>query len=329
MLEGLLSRDASALYDALVRQGSLPADDPRSTSAEMVELVDRGFARRSYGDEPTIVPVEPSRAIDNAILSAQQHIAEQQRQIVAAREQLDVLQSAYRTSADIGSQDAVEVIRDPAKIGALSFELCLSAKTEFVSFTTASFRKAPTRQSAVATPREIVDRGVRLRIVYERPALEIAGAKDAVAASLASGWEIRVVPSLPMKMVIADDHSALVPLDRTGMGGAALVRAQPVVAGLRALFEMTWGSAVELGTSGASSGASSGHGTAALGSGLTPAQFKVLELVATGMTDGSIARHLDISERTVRRHVSAILMALGVDNRVAAVHAATRRGLLA
>lgn len=325
MLEGLLSGDASVLYDALVRHGSLPADDPRSTSAEMTELVDRGFARRSYGDEPTIVPVEPSRAIDNAILSAQQRIAEQQRQIVAAREQLDVLQSAYRTSADVEGRDAVEVIRDPAKIGALSFELCLSAKTEFVSFTTASFRKAPTKQSAVATPREIVDRGVRLRIVYERPALEIAGAKDAVAASLASGWEIRVVPSLPMKMVIADDHSALVPLDRTGMGGAALVRAQPVVAALRALFEMTWGSAVELGTS----AAGSGHATAALGAGLTPAQFRVLELVATGMTDGSIARHLDISERTVRRHVSAILMALGVDNRVAAVHAATRRGLLA
>lgn len=325
MLEGLLSRDASALYDALVRHGSLPADDPRSTSAEMVELVDRGFARRSYGDETAIVPVEPSRAIDNAILSAQQRIAEQQRQIVAAREHLDVLQSAYRTSADVEGRDVIEVIRDPAKIGALSFELCLSAKTEFVSFTTASFRKAPTKQSAVATPREIVERGVRLRIVYERPALEIAGAKDAVAASLASGWEIRVVPSLPMKMVIADDHSALVPLDRTGMGGAALVRAQPVVAALRALFEMTWGSAVELGTS----AAGSGHGTAALGAGLTPAQFKVLELVATGMTDGSIARHLDISERTVRRHVSAILMALGVDNRVAAVHAATRRGLLA
>ncbi|WP_158641321.1 LuxR C-terminal-related transcriptional regulator [Amycolatopsis eburnea] len=316
MLEGLLSADAGALYDAMVRSGPVPLDDPRAASPEMRELIDRGFVRRDYRDDPVLAPMEPVRAVDHAILGAQQRLVEQQRQIVSARQQLDMLQTVYRATYGGGSDAAVEVLSDPQRIGALSLELCLSAKEEFLTFTTRHFKRKPDANTAMALPEAVTERGVRLRNVYERAALEFEGAKGVVEASIAAGWIMRVAPELPMKMVIADQHSALLPLDPSGMEGAVFVRSPTIVAGLRMLFELVWSQAVPIGD-----GGQQRHG-------LTPTQAKVLDLLATGMTDGAIARHLDVSERTVRRHVQGLLDALQADNRVAAVHAATRLGWL-
>ena len=51
----------------------------------------------------------------------------------------------------------------------------------------------------------------------------------------------------------------------------------------------------------------------------------VLELLATGLSNKQIARALDISEITVKAHVSAIFRKLGVANRVQAGLEARRR----
>ena len=51
---------------------------------------------------------------------------------------------------------------------------------------------------------------------------------------------------------------------------------------------------------------------------LTPRQFKVLKMIADGLLNKQIAYELDISESTVKQHVSAVLRKLGVINRTKA-----------
>ena len=51
---------------------------------------------------------------------------------------------------------------------------------------------------------------------------------------------------------------------------------------------------------------------------LTPHQFKVLKMVADGLLNKQIAHELDISESTVKQHVSAVLKKLNVINRTKA-----------
>ena len=51
---------------------------------------------------------------------------------------------------------------------------------------------------------------------------------------------------------------------------------------------------------------------------LTPHQFKVLKMMADGMLNKQIAYELDISESTVKQHVSAVLRKLEVINRTKA-----------
>lgn len=52
---------------------------------------------------------------------------------------------------------------------------------------------------------------------------------------------------------------------------------------------------------------------------LTPQQFRVLMMVAEGLLNKQIAYTLDVSEATIKAHVTAIFRKLGVQNRTQAV----------
>jgi len=62
--------------------------------------------------------------------------------------------------------------------------------------------------------------------------------------------------------------------------------------------------------------------------GLTPRELEVLQLLAEGFPNKTIAAHLQISEHTVKFHVNALLGKLGAQSRTEAVVRATRLGLL-
>ena len=61
--------------------------------------------------------------------------------------------------------------------------------------------------------------------------------------------------------------------------------------------------------------------------GLTPRQTEILRCVVKGKPNKGIAQELGLSECTVKAHLSAVFLALGVHNRTEAVYAATSLGL--
>jgi DNA-binding NarL/FixJ family response regulator len=63
--------------------------------------------------------------------------------------------------------------------------------------------------------------------------------------------------------------------------------------------------------------------------GLTPRELEVLGLVAAGLRNSEVAERLVLSERTIDRHVAAILGKLDVRTRTEASATAVRLGLLA
>ena len=61
---------------------------------------------------------------------------------------------------------------------------------------------------------------------------------------------------------------------------------------------------------------------------LTPREIEVLELVAEGLSNKAVAARLNISDQTVKFHVTSISGKLGALNRTDAVRRAVRRGLI-
>jgi len=61
---------------------------------------------------------------------------------------------------------------------------------------------------------------------------------------------------------------------------------------------------------------------------LTPREIQVLELVAEGLSNKSIADRMGISPQTVKFHVASISGKLDAANRTDAVRRAVRRGLI-
>ena len=53
--------------------------------------------------------------------------------------------------------------------------------------------------------------------------------------------------------------------------------------------------------------------------GLTPRQWQLMELLATGHTNAQIARRFGVSEGTVRKHLENIYRQLQVSSRAAAI----------
>lgn len=61
---------------------------------------------------------------------------------------------------------------------------------------------------------------------------------------------------------------------------------------------------------------------------LTPRELEVLQLLAEGLANKSIAQQLHISDHTVKFHVNSIMTKLGAQSRTEAVVRATRLGLI-
>jgi DNA-binding CsgD family transcriptional regulator len=104
--------------------------------------------------------------------------------------------------------------------------------------------------------------------------------------------------------------------------------------GLNGLTAQFNGASGANGVNGAANGAAGGaarHGRSGdeQGSpGLSARELEVMSLIAGGHTNGEIAAHLFLAEKTVKNHVRRIYSKLGVDSRPAAIAhwLATRTG---
>jgi DNA-binding NarL/FixJ family response regulator len=125
------------------------------------------------------------------------------------------------------------------------------------------------------------------------------------------------------------DKGDVAPAMRSGASGflykdvapAALVQAIRAVHGGQVLLAPE---AAEAMLAGPDAGAQDGHSPIAV---LTEREREVLVLIASGRSNREIARELLVAEKTVKTHVSNVLMKLGVQDRTQAALYAVRHGL--
>jgi hypothetical protein len=298
----LLVRLGGACVDEFARQsGAVPAEAERM----LAELHRKGLA--SAG--PSFHALPPDVALGEVLLREQEAL-ESARQLVAE------LSEEYRSSNRRHSvEHLVEIVVGGRLLRERIREMQDSAREEILWFCRAN----PLAMDGPANAEEpaALRRGVRYRAIYERALLEKPGELASIVETVEMGEQARTLPSLPVRLAIADRALAICPLvpdSALGVGepSAALIRPGELLDAMVALFESYWERATPL-----------------LADDRAEEPDKLLlSLLVAGMPDKSIATHLGVSKRTVQRRLDRLMAAAGVDSRTGLAFQAARRGWL-
>ncbi len=142
-----------------------------------------------------------------------------------------------------------------------------------------------------------------------------------MAGAVNAGEDIRVVERVPIKLIVADQNMAMVPMDSAGRTPAALlVHRSGLLDALLALFDAVWEKArpLRLEPAGLAEGSPAED--------LAELDRQILGLLLAGLTDASISTQLGLSMRTVQRRVREMMDLAGVHTRLQLGWHAARSG---
>lgn len=304
----LLQRLKLTAQDLAERQGTSVARARRV----LERLVSAGLATSS-GRPARYTAVDPRRGM-TALIRARQ--AELDRAAGA----LDAYAADFREQAmRADPHQMVEVIDGPAAVTERLGELLLGAEQEVLAFDSPPYLASSPKASEAE--REALARGVTVRAVYATEAMEIPERATSIREAAVLGEQARLVPRVPLKMVMVDSRAAVLPLTASDSGtraSAVLVRQSRLLDALSELFEAKWEQGVQ------ALGPARGAGAA----GLAEEDQLLLSLLNAGLKDEAMARQLGVSERTLRRRTAVLVTRLGATSRFQAGAQAVRRGWL-
>ncbi|MFF2779242.1 LuxR family transcriptional regulator [Streptomyces sp. NPDC058052] len=313
-----LGGPAARLYHALLERAPAPLaevgaaaglDGPALAEA-YGELVDAGLASPASEDGDTVAPVPPAAGLE--ILGRHRAAELDESRITVG----GAFESFRRQRLAAYNDDLVEVVTGEA-IGPRMRQAWASARQQIRQMDSPPYFPIPgSTEDALAT----LARGVTQRVIYSRASLEQPGhLEESIEPVIAAGEQARVLPAVPVKLVLIDDAYALVSLSikEADVHNTMLV-VQPcgLLSALVALFEQSWRDALPF------------HGRTALPGGLQPADRRLLWLLAGGAADEVIAREIGVSRRTLFRRVQVLMARLGATNRFQLALQAQRHGWL-
>ncbi|MFF9147582.1 LuxR family transcriptional regulator [Streptomyces sp. NPDC014861] len=313
-----LGEPAARVYHALLERAPAPLEAIGAaaglTGPELAEaygeLVDTGLASPVVERGGTVAPVPPAAGLEILGRHRAAELDESRITVGGAFE-------AFRRQRLAGYDDhPVEVVTGEAIAPRLR-QAWASARQRIRQMDSPPYLVIPgSTEDALAT----LARGVTQRVIYSRASLELPGhLEESIEPVIAAGEQARVLPSVPVKLLLIDDAYALVSLSiREADVHHTMLVVQPcgLLSALVALFEQSWRDALPL------------HGRTALPGGLPPADRRLLWLLAGGAADEVIAREIGVSRRTLFRRIQVLMARLGATNRFQLALQAQRHGWL-
>jgi predicted DNA-binding transcriptional regulator len=331
MLEHLgLTADEEAVYRAVVEEPATTAAlrrrlglSARETTDVVARLDRLGLVTSSDGGGVwTAVP--PDVALVRLQRGREEELARQAREVEEGRAALaQFLLSVPQYGSD-SARRLVEVVDGAEEVGRRVLQVTESARASLRILDRPPYvYNTPESGSTLDLELRMLKMGVTYRVIYDAASFTPPELSECFAESLAAGERARVLAEVPVKLCIADNDVAILPLvPGPGQPGRAVVLHTPVmVEPFAALFESLWSRAIPVGPESPGIEVASGTEPA-------PDERALIMLLAAGMKDGAIARHLRVSERTVNRRIAELIDRLDAHTRFQAGAQAARRGWL-
>jgi predicted transcriptional regulator len=328
---GILGLDESTerVYRELVQAGPCSVDalavrlgQPRDAVAGSVAtLEEKSLATR---DAVGLVQTAPPQLALGALLTAQRHALGQAELTAAA------LDEAYHAASAQNAHELVQVVVGAEQVLQRLEYLQLNAESELLALVQAQVEIPATCEGEAESA--AVRRGVRYRVVMERAGLDGPQSGQSLSADVPMSEQLRVVETVPTKLVIADRNTVMLPLSLPGSaeksadeGPMALIsRAPGLVNAMLGLFESVWQRALPVHKNGDESIAVDEPRHALP----TPLDLRILSLLLVGATDAAIAKQLGLGLRTVQRRVAHMMELAEVSTRLQLGWQAHERGWL-
>jgi sugar-specific transcriptional regulator TrmB len=218
---------ASAIVAATrVPRGSVYAALTRLTAIGLIE------AEAGYGGSFSAVAAE--KALPSLIIHEREELLQREQ---LASELAGELKSVAEPSGFNGASELVQVLRDPRAVKERVERLQREAKRQIDVFTKPPYfgRGNPGEQKSLR-------RGLRVRSLYERAALDDPRVKPHLSEWIAAGEEARIVDGeLPHKLAIFDTEVVVMPLPLPGEQMRTLViRHTQLAKSLGLAFQFLW-----------------------------------------------------------------------------------------
>jgi DNA-binding CsgD family transcriptional regulator/sugar-specific transcriptional regulator TrmB len=281
------------------------------------ELARLSLLRPSWEDPRLLRPVSPEIGLEFLLARQEAELTRRQHQLEDGRAALAMLvaeQAGRRPASHPNVEElvGVDAVRDRLE------QLTMAAQSDVMAFAPGGAHTPESLMASQPLDQQLLERGVNVRTIYLDSVRNDQSTANYAQWLTGMGGQVRTVPVLPLRMIVVDRSTALVPInpDRS-KAGAAVLRSPGAVAAMVALFEQVWNTANPL-----------GEPKSRTEGGLTAQEGAVLQLLARGDTDEVVARNLGVSVRTVRRIASELMAKLGARSRFQAGARAVERGWL-
>ncbi|WP_405492663.1 helix-turn-helix transcriptional regulator [Streptomyces sp. NBC_00096] len=249
----------------------------------------------------TPFPVEHARI--KVLNPAQHSLNENQTHLDQLRGDLDEL--TLRT-AHLQDDTSLEVIPGVGDVRKLIAGLADGSRTEVLTSQPGGARDEEVLQESLERTERLLERGVRMRTLYQHTARFSPATSSFVGRVTPLGAEVCTLAGGFPRCIIFDKEVAIIPL-ADGSHGAAVSRNSHLVSFLSDAFERAWSAAEKF------TPESDRPARAAITSDI---QQTIVSLLIQGESDNRIAHVVGISLRNCQRHIANIMKSIGARNRL-------------
>lgn len=237
----LFESEASPLYEEAALSGGLKDSDPRiGRGGDLHEALELLVSLNLLVHDPenhTFVPVDPSTVQSHVVAPLSQRGADLLTESSEWARAFGGLSQAWRRSPG--------AVRGPISefhtqaIGVFISGAVAEAEEELLTAQPQTGRERASLRAAAERDKAALDRGVKMRTLYQHSARRHAMTRDYVAEVTALGAEVRTLDEFFNRMIVVDRRLAIIP-GPTGDTVAIAVQEGALVAYLVDVFERAW-----------------------------------------------------------------------------------------
>jgi sugar-specific transcriptional regulator TrmB len=301
------------LYRLLLARGPTTADEAAQALGESPRQVQRMLDAIEAMGLATHAPERPRRYVPAAPdVAVEALISQRQASLERARAAIPALKEQAAAGRVPGREPIVELITGHEAERQVFEQMHHLVQREMLTL-----MRPPMRISRLDVPFDQDQRhqmaararGVTYRSIVDSDYLALPGAGARSRDDLAAGEQIRMVPALPFKLMLADRRIALIPLNlHRHDSPSLLVRSSALLDALYELFESLWGRSTPIALAGETPPSGADEAMPADAADLIP-------LLSAGLNDKAIAHELGISASTLARRIASLMKGLGTRTR--------------